>query len=311
MADYEGLKRRTDKLYQHMMKKIRNSTIDSFQKYYDKIYLREPDYSQSKKNAARINKAAADSEISQFKELENFITYIAESSILVFDNEFNYKLIQFKDIDFKTHPLHNKYVNIIIHYRDDDTVDTFLDVLGSVNSIKGVLTKLMFGSKALETDTHEGCGITGTKCLTPRLTIKCFQLLNQELLNHKYKPDGSITTVSLGNNKGFMTQRYERIADLRPLKKSSTIKKKPTKQNSSTKNNQRTNKRFPGTGKKITNDNRKNRLSTNNTRKLRVNRLSPKKVIRNNSGKGNSQNYGGGFRKRRISKRKNEYSSKT
>ena len=237
MADYEGLKRRTDKLYKDMMKKIRNSTIDSFQKYYDKIYLREPVSSQSKKNAARINKAAADSEISQFKELENFITYIAESSILVFDNEFNYKLIQFKDIDFKTHPLHNKYVNIIIHYRDDDTVDTFLDVLGSVNSIKGVLTKLIFGSKALETDTHEGCGITGTKCLTPRLTIKCFQLLNQELLNHKYKPDGSITNVSLGNNKGFMTQRYERIADLYsvPLKKVSTKKNSLTKKNSVTK----------------------------------------------------------------------------
>ena len=195
MGDYDELKRKTEKLYKNIMKKIRDSTIVSFQEYYDKIYLREPDYSQSKKNAARIHKATADREISQFKELENFITYIAESSILVLDNEFNHKLIQFKDIDFNEHQLHNKYVNIIIHYRDDDTIDKFLSVLSSIESVKGAFTKLMSGAKAMDTDTHEGCGITGTKCLTTRLSRKCFQLLNKELLINTYKPTGRITNV--------------------------------------------------------------------------------------------------------------------
>jgi hypothetical protein len=75
-------------------------------------------------------------------------------------------------------------------------------VLKIIKSLKGT-----FISK------HEGCGISGSKCLTPRLAIKCFQLLNEELLKSMYKPDGSITTISLDKGKGIMTQRYEKISE--------------------------------------------------------------------------------------------------
>ena len=145
------------------------------------------------------------------QSLEEFIEHIAESSILVYDNEFSHTLIPFKDIDFSKggHPLKSKYVNIIIHYRDNDTIDTLLDIVTSLK--KGLLSMSSLAKSSASSD-NEGCGLSGTKCLTPRLTIKCFQLLTEELIKSMYKPDGSITTVSLGNDKGFMTQRYEKIS---------------------------------------------------------------------------------------------------
>ena len=146
------------------------------------------------------------------KELPPFIKHIGDSSILVYDDNFSHKLVAFKDIDFSKdgHPLKSKYVNIIIHYSDNDKIDTFLEVLSSLKS--GVL-KIIKSLKGTRSSKHEGCGISGSKCLTPRLAIKCFQLLNEELLNYMYKPDGGITTISLDKSKGIMTQRYEKISE--------------------------------------------------------------------------------------------------
>ena len=234
----EKLDTQSEKWRDFMKNKITGEITKSFGKYFKKKH----DILNKKQTHKKmeINTVILKELKSQEQELVNFITYIAESSILVFDNEFNHKLIQFKDIDFKAHPLHNKYVNIIIHYRDDDNIDTFLDVLSSLK--EGALTILKF-LKVRASDTHDGCGITGTKCLTPRLAIKCFQLLNEELLKHNYKPDGSITTVALEDNKGFMTQRYERMTmNYSTKRKQLTKNNSLTKKKQSTKKNQRTKK---------------------------------------------------------------------
>ena len=321
------------------MNKITKEITSSFGKYLEKrrdiLTERKKEdkgKSISSNRLMEINTVILKELKSHEPQLLNFINYIAESSILVLDNEFNHKLIQFKDIDFNEHRLRNKYTNIIIHYRDDDIVDTFLDVLSSIK--EGALTVLKF-LKGKVSDSQEGCGISGTKCLTPRLAIKCFQLLNDELLKHNYKPDGSITNVSLGDNKGIMTQRYERMIPLDTLKtfpkKKQSAKKKQSfkkakadadaKAKANVKADANADAKAKANVKADANANAKANVKADADAKAKAKanvkadanaNAKANAVVRNNSGIGKLKLNIGGFRKiRNGSKSKNVYSAKT
>jgi hypothetical protein len=245
-----------------------------------------------------MNSSLTPKEINDKKsDLDKFVKYIAESSILIYDDGFNHTLVPFKDIDFRYyHPLKSKYVFIVIHYNDDDGFDTLFNLFGSLKTVIGAVTV----GKSASDSSHKGCGLSGTNCLTPRLAIKCFQLLNTELstIMSPYKPVGNITTVSLDGNKGIMTQQYEKISESSILrKKSSKLKKKNS-----------LNQRFPGEGRRSSNNisnaqwqpkTKNNKKSVRNARIAAMQQsdravdslVSRKNPYRSNSGKGESLNF--------------------
>jgi len=222
---------------------VTKSITESFGHYYMKLTM-EMERKHPHKTQINRNNIIRTKQKDNEKNMYKFITYIADSSILVYDNKFIPNLIPFKDIDFVKHPLHNKYVNIIINYNDDDIVDKILEMISSVK--EGVVS-IIKTLKSAESGVDDGCGWGGQSCLGPKLAIRCFQLLSEEVSTladrstqsvklWSYKPVGNINTVSLGKGKGFMSQQYKRISDDTPS--TNNAPSIPKKKKSS--------KRFPG-----------------------------------------------------------------